>query len=99
MEEVPLLKRLAGKYTRTAQIVGVAIDEDIAKVDATVKEKKMTWPIVADTRGFDAPLPTSYHVEGTPDIFVLDATGRIVKRLDSAKEIETIVDGLLAPRR
>jgi hypothetical protein len=99
MEEVPLLKRLAAKYSRRARIIGIAIDEDVAKVDRTVKEKQMTWPIVADRRGFDAPIPTAYHVEGTPDIFVLDAAGRIVKRLDSAKEIETILDGLAAPRR
>ena len=99
MEEVPLLARLSRKYERTAQIVGVSIDEDLARVDRVVKEKKMTWPILADRRGFEAPIPVAYHVEGTPDLFVVDAAGRIVRRLDSATGVEALVDALLAPRR
>jgi hypothetical protein len=99
MEEVPLLRRLSAKYSRTARIIGVAIDEEIARVDRVVTEKKMTWPIVADGRGFEGPIPAAYHVQGTPDIFIIDADGRIVKRLGSATEVEAIVDGLVAARR
>lgn len=98
MEEVPLLKRLFDEYAGSVHIVGISTDESIDRVDRVVKEKRMTWPIVADGRGFDGPIPTAYHVQGTPDLFVLDAEGRIVKRFTSAAEIETTVAPLLARR-
>jgi len=98
MEEVPLLKRLQAKYSRTASIVGISTDVSVPRVDRVVKEKGMTWPILADGLGFDGPIPAAYHVQGTPDLFVLDAGGRIVKRLGSAKEIEALFDTMVGAR-
>ena len=95
MEEVPLLRELQAKYSRTASIVGISIDVSVPRVDRTIKEKRMTYPILADGRGVEGPIPTAYHVTGTPDLFVLDAEGRIVKRLGSAKEIEATLEPLL----
>jgi peroxiredoxin len=78
MEEVPLLTQLSGKFAGTVQIVGISTDDSVERVDRVVKEKGMTWPIVSDGRGFDGPIPTAYHVQGTPDLFALDGDGRIV---------------------
>jgi peroxiredoxin len=99
MEEVPLLKQLSQTFAGTVQILGISTDDSVQRVDRVVKEKGMTWPILADGRGFDGPIPTAYHVQGTPDLFVLDGDGRIVKRFSSATEIEATVAPLLAPRR
>jgi peroxiredoxin len=99
MEEVPLLKQLSGTFAGTVQILGISTDDSVQRVDRVVKEKGMTWPILADGRGFDGPIPTAYHVQGTPDLFVLDGDGRIVKRFSSATEIEATVAPLLATRR
>lgn len=94
MEEVPLLKQLAATYADRMTLVGIAVDEDMAKVDAKVKEMGMTWTILADPRGEAGPILTAYHVQGTPDIFVIDAGGRLVTRLDSAAQIEPTLQGL-----
>ena len=99
MEEVPLLKQLSEKYGDTVHIVGISTDESVDRVDRVVNEKGMTWPILSDGRGFDGPIPAAYHVQGTPDLFVLDGEGRIVRRFTSAKEIEATVAPLLAARR
>src|SRR4029079_6986445 len=99
MEEVPLLKQLSRTFAGTVQILGISTDDSVERVDRVVKEKGMTWPILADGRGFDGPIPTAYHVQGTPDLFVLDGDGRIVKRFSSATEIEATVAPLLVPRR
>lgn len=99
MEEVPLLKQLSQTFAGTVQILGISTDDSVQRVDRVVKEKGMTWPILADGRGFDGPIPTAYHVQGTPDLFVLDGDGRIVKRFSSATEIEATVAPLLTPRR
>jgi len=98
MEEVPLLKQLVEKYAGAVHIVGISTDESIDRVDRVVKEKGMTWPILSDGRGFDGPIPTAYHVQGTPDLFVLAREGRIVRRFTSATEIEALVAPLLTPR-
>ena len=75
MEEVPLLNTLQARYAETAVIIGVSIDEDLARTDRTIKEKGMTYPVLADGKGFDGPIPTAYHVMGTPEVFVIDREG------------------------
>jgi hypothetical protein len=98
MEEVPLLKQLVEKYAGRVHIIGISTDESIDRVDRVVKEKGMTWPILSDGRGFEGPIPAAYHVQGTPDLFVLDGEGRIVKRFTSATEIEATLAPLLTGR-
>jgi hypothetical protein len=58
----------------------------------------MTWPILADGKGFDGPLPKAYHIQGTPELFVLDRAGNIFGRAESAKQIEAILKDALAQR-
>ena len=88
MEEVPLLNELTARYADKAIIVGISIDADLQQTDRTIKEKKMTYPVLADGKGFDGPIPTAYHVRGTPDIYVIDREGRISSYLGSAKQLE-----------
>jgi peroxiredoxin len=88
MEEVPLLKELHTRYANQAAIIGISIDSSVEQTDRTIKEKAMVWPVLADGKGFDGRIPTAYHVQGTPEIFVLDREGKIVVRLGSAKQIE-----------
>jgi peroxiredoxin len=100
MEEVPLLKELEKKYAKEAVIVGISVDSSVDRVDSVVKEKEITYPILADGKGFDGPIPTAYHIQGTPDLFVLDRAGRIFARLSSAKQLEERLEAALgqAPR-
>jgi thiol-disulfide isomerase/thioredoxin len=98
MEEVPLLKELHSKYAKDVAIVGISVDNAVEPVDKVVKDKGMTWPILADGRGFDGPNPTAYHIQGTPELYVLDRAGKIFKRLDSAKELESTLQEGLAKR-
>ena len=98
MEEVPLLKDLSTRYAKDVVIVGVSTDVSVDRVDRTIKEKGMTWPILADGKGFDGPITKSYHVQGTPDIYVLDREGKIAAYLESAKRVESTLRDLLAPK-
>ena len=98
MEEVPLLKDLQRKYEKDVTIIGISVDTNVKRADEAVKGKGMTWPVIADGKGFDGPIPTVYHVQGTPDLFVLDRAGRIVAKLTSAKELEATLLKVLAAR-
>jgi peroxiredoxin len=88
MEEVPLLKDLHTRYAKQAEIIGISIDVSVPRVDRTIKEKGMTYPILADGHGFDGPIPKAYHIQGTPDLFIIDREGKILARLGSAKPLE-----------
>ena len=89
MEEVPLLKRLHTKYMdQGAVILGISIDNTVARAQRTIREKGMTWPQIANEKGFNGEIPLKYGVDGTPTIFVLDRAGRIVARPASAKQLE-----------
>jgi hypothetical protein len=96
MEEVPLLKTLQAKYSDQAVFLGISIDISVARADRTVKSKGMTWPQLADGKGFDGAIPKAYRIQGTPEIFVLDRTGRIFAKLGSAKQIEARLQEALA---
>lgn len=96
MEEVPLLKELYAKYANGAVLVGISIDMDRQRTDRTIKEKGMTWPVLADGKGFDGPIPKAYRIQGTPDIWVLDRAGKIFARPASAKLIEPALRDALA---
>jgi peroxiredoxin len=94
MEEVPLLQALHTKYEKQGVVIlGISIDETVARARRTVREKKMVWPQIASDQGFDSDVPQKYGIDGTPTIFVLDRAGRIVARPGSAKQLE---EGLLA---
>jgi len=99
MEEVPLLKQLQAKYANRATIVGISIDESLPRADATIKEKGMTYPILADGKGFEGSIPVAYRIQGTPDLFVIDKAGKIVKRLGTATEIDAALAALIDPGR
>jgi hypothetical protein len=88
MEEVPLLKTLNTKYAGRAVFLGISVDVSLPRVDKTLKSKGMTWPQLADGRGFDGPIARAYRVQGTPELFVIDRSGRIFARPASADQIE-----------
>jgi hypothetical protein len=98
MEEVPLLKALHTRYANQAIIIGVSVDISLERVDRVMKEKAITWPILADGKGFDGPIPKAYHIQGTPELFVLDREGKIFARVGSAKQLEAkLKEALNAP--
>ena len=98
MEEVPLFRELHSKYANEAVVIGVSIDTSLEQVDRTMKEKGMTWPILADGKGFDGPIPKAYHIQGTPEVFVVDRQGKLFARLGSAKQLEaSLQEALRAP--
>ena len=77
-----------------------AVPRSLQRVDRVMKEKAMTWPILADGQGFEGRIPKAYHIQGTPELFVLDREGKIFARLGSAKELEArLTDALKTPDR
>jgi hypothetical protein len=98
MEEVPLLKTLNTKYAGRAVFLGVSVDVSLPRVDSTLKSKGMTWPQLADGKGFDGPIARAYRIKGTPELFVVDRNGRLFARPPSADQIEArLLEALARP--
>lgn len=96
MEDVPLLKTLHDKYAKEAVFLGVSVDVSVDRVDRTIKEKGLNWPQLADGKGFEGPIPASYRIQGTPELFVLDRAGRIFAKPATAALIEAQIKEALA---
>lgn len=88
-EEAPELARLTGELHGRARLVGVDYSDSIANARKFVARNRWTFPIVVDQNGDAA---TKYDLAGLPTTFVLDAQGRIVKRLVGPQSVA----GLLA---
>jgi peroxiredoxin len=91
------MKALHAKYSDEAVILGISVDTSLARVDRTMKAKGMTWPVLADGKGFDGPIARAYRIDGTPELFVLDREGRIFARPGSASQIEASLQALAHP--
>ena len=87
--EVPLLKQLSTKYReRGLELIGIALDDESAKVERFIAEKGISWPQICDGKADAGVIPKLYNVTGTPDLYVIDRAGNIVVRLSSAKQLD-----------
>ena len=97
MAEVPLLKQLYWKYQdRGLNIIGVSLDESKADVDKFVAQKSVFWPELCDGKADAGEIAKLYHVQGTPDLFVIDRAGSIAVRVESAKLLDSQLSEVVA---
>ena len=92
------MKALHAKYLNEAVILGVSVDVDVRLADRAITSKGLTWPQLADGKGFDGAIPRAYRVDGTPELFILDREGRIFAKPESAQQIEPLLREALAAR-
>ena len=73
----------------------MSIDDDLAKLDRMVADKNMNWPQIGDGEGAEGPIPSAYHLTGTPTLWLLDASGRIVTKSNSIEPLEAELELLI----
>lgn len=73
-------------------LVGISLDDDVAKVQRFVSQKGIFWPEICDGKADAGEITKLYNVDGTPDLYVIDRGGNIAARLFSA----TLLDRKLA---
>ena len=96
--EIPALVELSKKYAaRDLVIIGVAMDYDPeSQVREMVRQKKMTYPVVLDSKG---ELAKAFgQVSLTPTTFFISKEGKIFKHKlgeMSHTELETTIQSLI----
>jgi cytochrome c biogenesis protein CcmG/thiol:disulfide interchange protein DsbE len=80
VEEMPSLERLHRTLGGEGlAVLGVSIDEDGAALAAFVRRTGVTFPILRDPGG-RGPV-AAWRTTGYPETFVLDGTGKIVRKI------------------
>lgn len=61
------------------EILGISLDDDATKVRSFARQRSITWPMIADGKGWQAELGQLYRVRGIPAMWLVDGdTGKIL---------------------
>ncbi len=91
--ERSLVKRFEGK---PFVLLGINSDSDREKLKVIIREKELTWRSWWDGGSRQGPIATTWNIKGWPTIYVLDHKGVIRGKNLKNKELDTIIDELLA---
>jgi cytochrome c biogenesis protein CcmG, thiol:disulfide interchange protein DsbE len=88
---IPHTNELAEKYKDKVVIVGVCHPRGGENMAKMVEEKGIKYPVCLDTTGATAK---AYAVNGYPDYYIIDATGKLVLADCSNKSVEKVLETL-----
>lgn len=92
----PHLVKLYEKYHPEGfEIFGVSIDDDQVKWKEAVRQDRLNWVQVNDSKGWEAPSASTYQVDAIPASFLIDKNG-IIREINLAHwALEAKVKSLL----
>jgi thiol-disulfide isomerase/thioredoxin len=77
--ELPnVLKAYEALHSKGFEIVGISLDQDRAKLDSFIKEKKMTWPQFFDGQGWKNEISSKFGIRSIPAMWLIDKNGMLV---------------------
>ncbi|PKQ63931.1 hypothetical protein BZG02_07930 [Labilibaculum filiforme] len=76
---VPEMKKFRDAHADRLQIVGVAKDDNLEKVQKCMEKKEMNWPNILVGKD-DQDFVAKYNVQGYPTKILLDRSGKILLR-------------------
>jgi len=84
LEEMPAFEKLYRRYrSQDLTVLAVSIDKgDFSKVQGFVDSNNLTFPVLMDSDGVAEKLYPSFTI---PFTYVIDKEGRVVARVDGAK--------------
>ncbi len=96
-EELPQLRELYEKYHDTGfEIIGVNLDNESDVIAPYLKQHKVTWPQIHEPGGLvESPPAKKYGIIIPPTIFLVDRTGKVVKRNAKVEDLKTMLPDLL----
>lgn len=97
MGDVPHEREIAKKYKdKPVTLLGVDCDSNRDEALKVMKKEGMTWPNWFDGKPGEGPIAKAYHVEAYPTVLLIDAEGKIRFKDCRGKELEEMIDKLLA---
>lgn len=78
MAMAPRMVELNKRYRdKGVLIIGISLDQDLAKLKQVIKEKGFTWPQSCDRKAGDSPIVKQFGVTGIPYIAILTPEGKV----------------------
>jgi len=94
--KLPEVQAAYAKYhSQGFEIVGISLDENKAKLESFVKEKKMPWQEFFDGKKWENKLAVKYGIDAIPAAYLLDRQGKIISKLSGEEDISATVASAL----
>lgn len=92
----PNMVALHAKYKNNGlRIVGVSIDKDKASWKKAIENDKLAWTQVSHLKRWEDPIAEAFGVRSIPQLFLLDASGKVVAREHHAEDLIPYLEKLL----
>ena len=90
------LTKLYPKYKNKGfEILGVSLDDELAKWKTAIVKDKITWLQVNDPGGWDAKTAMRWNISAIPTSFLIDKEGKLVAMDLTGKELEKALKYLI----
>lgn len=90
------LNKIYPKYAKKGfEIFSVSIDDKVNKWKRAIKQDKLKWLTVIDSRGIEAKVVSEYKLSSIPTSLLLDRHGRVVAYNPSPEHLEGLLADLL----
>lgn len=96
VEAIATIEKALPKWpSKDVQLFGVSLDTKPEPLEALARERKITWPVVCDRRGWESPIVRGFGINALPTVWLLDREGKL-RSLDGLGGITTQVRDLLS---
>ena len=97
LQEFPNVKIMYDKFKdRGVQVIGISLDDDIGDLTGFVKQEEIGWPQIYDGKRWNGAIPSLYHVQNLPKLFVLDRENKIRYIGSNTEDVSRVVTTLLS---
>jgi len=92
----PNMVALYNKYkNKGLNIVGVSVDKDKTSWKKAIENDKLAWMHVSHLKRWEDPIAENYGVTSIPQLFLLDASGKVIARENHAEDLIPYLEKLL----
>lgn len=86
----------ADLHGRGFEIIGISLDEDLAKLGAFTTGRKMPWPQLCDGKGWSSALAKRFAITSIPATFLIGRDGKLVAANLRGAELRAAIEKALA---
>ncbi len=93
--DMPALKELASKYSRSLSIIGVNLDNSAQDLAAYLAENRLPWPQIYEAGGLDSRPANQMGILSLPTMILVDSQGKVVNRNIQVAELDGALKKLI----
>lgn len=82
-------------HPKGLNIVGVSLDKEKRKWKQAIAKDKLNWTQVSNLKFWEEPIALQYQVEELPNLFILDASGKVIAKGLNGEQLKSKIQELL----